>query len=160
MVESQAERQPLKVVLDTNIFIQGFRDLAAREATSEAQILRACTLRKGEVQLIFSAELMEQILRVARRLKGKDWAGLLRYLLLADYNISLVSDVMVTQLKAKHQESVPRKDLGIFAAALAGEAKVLISANRKFLKQAAEHQALFRCLEPTAFVQEFLGISQ
>ena len=62
------------IFLDTNVFIIG----AALPDSPEAQILRWAgfgMLQPGPVEVVASQELFEQILRVGRRLKGKDWGS-------------------------------------------------------------------------------------
>ena len=67
---------PIRVLVDTNIFIVGFLGLSQREEDVESQVLRQLADQQ-QFTLLFSNELSDQIRRVAHRVGGKDWAGLL-----------------------------------------------------------------------------------
>jgi predicted nucleic acid-binding protein len=71
---------PVRIFLDTNVFILG----AANPDEPEGIILRWAGFETGnsEVEVVMSDEVLDQIRRVGRRLRGKDWAGelLTRYL--------------------------------------------------------------------------------
>lgn len=86
---------PLRLFLDTNVYIIG----AAIEDSPEAVILNWAGFAgkpDQEVEIIVSNALFSQILRVAKRVRGKDWGGEIlayiwqgmnvTYVLLDEYN--------------------------------------------------------------------------
>ena len=65
---------PQRLFLDTNVFVVG----AAFADSPEAAILDWAgfsSQRRADVVILVSDALFQQIARVARRLRGKDWAG-------------------------------------------------------------------------------------
>jgi hypothetical protein len=63
-----------RIFLDTNIYILG----AADSECDEAKILAWLGFRQQistSIEVILSQELTEQILRVAKRIRGKDWGS-------------------------------------------------------------------------------------
>ncbi|MGB7533853.1 MAG: hypothetical protein WA977_12915 [Halobacteriota archaeon] len=74
-----------RAVLDTNIFVDGFADTRRGINSAEASVLKY--LVRKEIVLVFSDVLEEQILRVAKRIVNKDYAGLLRYFIWESFNI-------------------------------------------------------------------------
>ena len=59
-----------RVLLDTNIFIIGYLELDS----SEGKLLQKLA-ESPDIILIFSNDLEEQVRRVGKRLKNKDWVG-------------------------------------------------------------------------------------
>lgn len=134
-----------RVVLDTNIFIFGYSDLP--EVQVEKQILQRLSGNPRFI-LLLSAELEDQILRVAKRVQHKDWAGLLRFLI---WWVSLPPFDALAQTHRQAMETIPRKDRLIFLTALLGNADYLVSNNHAFVKTVAERQGLFKCVTPEVF---------
>lgn len=66
---------PIRVLVDTNIFIVGFLGLSQREENVESQVLRQLA-DQWRFTLLLSSELRDQFRRVAHRVGGKDWVGL------------------------------------------------------------------------------------
>jgi len=65
---------PSRIFLDTNVYIVG----VANPTSAEWKILQWLgfeSRRSEAAEVVISAEVIEQILRVAKRLKNKDWAG-------------------------------------------------------------------------------------
>ena len=142
----------VRVVLDTNIFIFGYSDLPDTQV--ERQVLQRLSGNPRFI-LLLSVELEDQILRVARRVQDKDWAGLLRYFLWSDFNVEFVFLPPIESLQQTQHEAmatIPRKDRLIFLTALLGSADYLVSNNRAFVRSAAEGQSLFGCVTPKAFL--------
>lgn len=139
-----------KILLDTNLFITGYR----RGESSEGRVLSALRGRQ-DVSLLLSFPLEDQIRRVARRVGGKDWAGLILSRLWRDFSVEYVS-LPDNPLSVARElgPDIPREDLLIFLAALEGRATLLISGNREFLRKAAAQQKLFSCLTPAEFLAE------
>lgn len=142
---------PERVLLDTNIFIIGYRNFSSQEG----QVLT--TLReRSDVILLLSLPLEDQIRRVARRVGNKDWAGLILSRLWYDFTVEYVSlPADPLAVAAKFGADIPREDWLIYLTALEGRATVLVSSNRKFLRQVAVQQKLFACFTPPEFLDEW-----
>jgi predicted nucleic acid-binding protein len=138
-----------KVVIDTNIFIVGFLDFVGGKKSADADIIRA--MLKRDFILVLSKELEEQIVRVGKRVKDKDWAGYIRSAVWSSANISYVM-IPEDEVLIERYKEVPRKDLLIFLTALFGNADYLISANREFIRKAV-NAGDFKCLNPDEFVK-------
>ena len=138
-----------KVVVDTNIFIIGFLDFVSGKKSVDADIIRA--LLKREFILVLSKELEEQIARVGKRVKDKDWAGYTRSAIWSSAKINYVAIPEDAGLMERYKE-VPRKDLLIFLTALFGNADYLVSKNREFIRKTV-NTGEFQCLTPDEFVK-------
>jgi predicted nucleic acid-binding protein len=143
------DKKGKKVVIDTNIFIIGFLDFVSGDKSVDADMIRAMLRR--EFILILSKELEEQIARVGKRVKGKDWAGYIRNAIWSSARISFVMIPEDAELMERYKE-VPRKDLLIFLTALRGKVDYLVSNNREFIRKAA-NTGNFKCLTPDEFVK-------
>lgn len=128
-----------RVLLDTNIFVTGYR----RPDSLESQVLETLSNR-FELTLILSFPLEDQIRRVGRRIGGKDWAGLILSRIWRDFDVEYVGlpedPLNVAQTMAP---TIPREDLLIFLTAVTGQANLFVSGNREFMRQAAAEQQLF-----------------
>ena len=146
---------PEHIFLDTNVYIIG----SAYQDSAEAAILHWAGIDQdhpGPVEIIVSDELFEQILRVARRLRSKDWGGellgriwqclRLRYVLLDTQEIA--------ELEATSR--IPREDVGVYMTARRGNAGCFVSANHQLIRTLAENTGEFKCLTPKEFVQKYL----
>lgn len=143
------DKKVKKVVVDTNIFIIGFLDFVSGKESVDADIIRA--MLKREFILVLSKELEEQIARVGKRVKDKDWAGYIRSAIWSSAKISFVMIPEDAGLMERYKE-VPRKDLLIFLTALFGNADYLVSNNREFIRKAVNTGG-FQCLTPDEFVK-------
>jgi len=143
------DKKGKKVVVDTNIFIIGFLDFVSGKKSVDADIIRA--MLKREFILVLSKELEEQIARVGKRVKDKDWAGYIRSAIWSSAKISFVMIPDDKELMERYKE-VPRKDLLIFLTALFGNADYLVSNNREFIRKAVNTRE-FQCLSPDEFVK-------
>jgi hypothetical protein len=100
--------------------------------------------------------VFEQIKRVARRLRSKDWAGeilghiwqdiQLRYVLLDPEEISAL----------ERMEAIPREDVGVYLTAREGHAQCFVSSNRELVNTLARKTGEFECLAPEQFVKKYL----
>jgi hypothetical protein len=147
--------KPSRVFLDTNVYIIG----AADENSPEAAILRWAgygQAQPGVVEIIVSQELFEQILRVGRRLQGKDWGSeilghiwtelTLRYVLIQEAERSEIEAIRV----------IPREDIGVYLAARNGQAECFVSSNRELIAALAQKTGEFECLTAEMFVEQYL----
>jgi len=143
------DKKVKKVVVDTNIFIIGFLDFVSGKKSVDADIIRAM-LKRGFI-LVLSKELEEQIARVGKRVKDKDWAGYIRSAIWSSAKISFVMIPEDARLMERYKE-VPRKVLLIFLTALFGSADYLVSNNREFIRKTV-NTSEFQCLTPDEFVK-------
>lgn len=140
-----------RVLLDTHIFISGYRNPAG----VEAQVLKAVQNRQDMI-LLLSVALEDQIRRVARRIGGKDWAGLILSRVWSNFSVEYVALPDNPLIEAQRLgPDIPREDWLIFLTALQGRTTILVSGNREFLRQAATQQKLFNCLTPIEFITQF-----
>lgn len=147
-----------RIVLDTNIFIFDFANAGEKRQNIENFILQ--NLReKDEYRILISKELENQILNVAKRVKDKDWAGLVQFLMWRDYNLEYVFIEHVSEDIKRFINKIPKKDIIIFFTALIGKAECLVSNNREFMKKSALAQRLFKCYEPNEFVNNILNLN-
>lgn len=145
-----------RLFLDTNIYIIGTQDINS----DEAKILTAIGYygkqdRKLESQIIFSAELIDQIRRVGKYLWNKDQAGLVLSLIFTRLDIHYVTPnqewyQLLTKIRIKG--NIPLEDIEIFLTAKYGKANCFISGNRELIKAIAD----FECLTPESFVKKYL----
>ncbi len=142
---------PRRVLLDTNVFIIGYSD----EASLEKRLLRFATTQRAELILLLSDEMKDQILRVAKRVRDKDWAGFLWSSLWRDFAIEYVSLEGTNGSAKQYLDKIPREDLAVFLTALVGRADCFVSYNRKLLKAALGQNPPFQCLTPEEFLNQF-----
>ncbi|PZO09337.1 MAG: hypothetical protein DCF25_21815 [Leptolyngbya foveolarum] len=147
---------PNRIFLDTNVYIVG----AANTESIEWQILTWLGFdgsQPAEAEVIVSAELIEQILRVAKRLKTKDWAGSIVSRMWQNLNLRyvLVDDQEYSQLAALGW--LPREDIGIYLAAKQGSADCLISSNHGLIRAVVTETKEFVCLTPQNFAEQYLS---
>ena len=127
-------------------------DLARNVESAEVKIIKATTDQKFRV--IITKELQEQIIRVAKRVGNKDWASRLIALIWTEIRPIFIPQTYYKDLMKIYRDKIPRKDLAIFIAALAGNVNYLVSENKNFIKEASKAQNLFKCLTPEEFVKE------
>ena len=142
----------MRLLLDTNIFVQGFLDLADGKNSPEVKILNAL-MEKKEVVLI-SKTLEEQLLRVVLRFKDRNFTGLLRHMLWSDFNLEFVN-ITDLGIRKKFEDFIPRKDLDIFLTAHIGNADYMVSNDAELIEKATRIQDKFRCLSAEEFVKKF-----
>jgi predicted nucleic acid-binding protein len=142
---------PSRLFLDTNVFILGFLDPDG----PEGRILLAL-MNYPDVTLILSDELVSQVLRVARRTRGKDWAGYLFGRIWQDYSVEYVLVSIQEKRELETLTDIPREDIGIYLTALRGQAECFVSANHELVQQAAIRQRLFECLTPEEFLAKYI----
>ncbi|MEN8446374.1 MAG: hypothetical protein ABG776_15340 [Cyanobacteria bacterium J06555_13] len=145
---------PKRIFLDTNVYIVG----AADTDSLEWQILTWLGFdgsQPAQAEVVVSAELIEQILRVAKRLKTKDWAGsivsrmwqnlTLRYVLVDDQEYSQLAEA----------GWLPREDIGVYLAAKQGGTDCFISSNHGLIRAVVKETKEFECFTPENFVKQY-----
>jgi predicted nucleic acid-binding protein len=146
---------PTRVFLDTNVYIVG----SANSTSSEWKILQWLgfeSRRSDAAEVVISAEVIEQILRVAKRLKNKDWAGSvvariwqnlkLRYVLINEPGFQQTGPF----------QWLPREDIVVYLTAKFGKADCFISSNHELIRVIAAKTGEFECLKPEDFVRRYL----
>ena len=146
---------PIRVLVDTNVFITGFLGLSQQKENVESQVLRLLADQQ-RFTLLFSGELIDQIRRVARRVGGKDWAGLLLSFIWQTFSLDMVSVPELIETFERYKGKIPREDILIFVAATLGQADCLISRNHEFIRRAMAEQDTFECLTPVEFLAKHL----
>jgi predicted nucleic acid-binding protein len=144
----------IRVLADTNVFIVGFLGLSQQEANVESQVLRQLADQR-RFTLLFSNELSDQIRRVARRVGGRDWAGLLLNFIWQTFNIEIIPTPELIEVFERYEGKIPSEDILIFMTAMLGQADCLVSRNHEFVRRAMAEQDAFECLEPAEFLARF-----
>ena len=145
---------PKSIFLDTNIYILGALDLASDENKILSLLINDGNSDQ-QTRVIFSQELIDQILRVGKRLQNKDWSsGLLTrlwqqlqvdFIFVEDQDIQAIADAGV----------IPREDAGIYLTAKQGKAQCFVSRNYKLIRALVEQTEEFECLTPIEFLQKY-----
>ena len=145
---------PKSIFLDTNIYILGALDLASDE-NKILSLLINDENSDQQTRVIFSQELIDQILRVGKRLQNKDWSsGLLTrlwqqlqvdFIFVEDQDIQAIADA----------GTIPREDAGIYLTAKQGKAQCFVSRNYKLIRALVEQTEEFECFTPIEFLQKY-----
>ncbi len=146
---------PTSVFLDTNVYIIGLAD----PNSYEHQILEWAGFgqkQTSSVEVVVSQELFEQILRVAKRLKNKDWGGELLARIWQNLNLCYVLLDAKEFSRVEALGVIPREDVGVYLTAKAGKAQCFVSANHELIRTVAEKTGEFECLTPEDFVKKYL----
>jgi predicted nucleic acid-binding protein len=142
----------MRILLDTHVFIWGY----LHSPSPSIQLLTLLRNQPEKYTILFSEELLEQLCRVGRRVGGKDWVGGILSRIWQDFAIQMV-EIDVADLYRIQQDfpDIPAEDVGVFLTAKLGQADVLVSNNRKFVRAAAAAQHLFACLTVEEFLSQF-----
>ena len=144
MAERSAE-EPQIALIDTNVIIEGAISLANNVDSSESRIWSA--FLQGRLKAAFSDVLLLEVVAVARRLIGKDFASKLRSQILAKSKVITKEELVPYILQFSE---VPKEDIMHAALAVSVKAKYIISNNREFL---CSLKGEFRCVTPKSFVE-------
>jgi len=85
------------------------------------------------VEVVVFEELFDQTLRVAKRLKNKDWGGQIVARMWQNFNIY---NVYLENDELERIEAlgvIPREDVGMYLTASKGNAQYFVSANHKLI---------------------------
>jgi predicted nucleic acid-binding protein len=143
----------MKLFLDTNVYIVG----QLQPNSVESKILDWLGLygSMGNAQVIISQELIDQLLRVGKRLQGKDWSAKLVDQIWTNLDYIFIPDEPLFRMEAhkvQKNKAIPSEDVLIYVSAKLGQADYFISANRQLIKSIAD----FQCLTAEDFVSQFL----
>lgn len=147
MAERGAEK-PTVVLIDTNVIIEGAINLARDVKNPEAMIWSA--FLEGKLRAAFSETLLLEILTVARRLMGKDFASKLRSQILSKAEILPTAEI--APWASQFLGLVPEEDIAHAALAAAVVAEYVISNNKDFLRS-LKGKLGFKCVTPRSFVR-------
>jgi hypothetical protein len=144
--------EPKRLLLDTQVFILGY----SRRDQNSVQVLNVLRERREAFVLLLSSELVDQIRRVSRRVGGTNWTGLVLGLLWQEFSVELVTlpDDPIESVKQLGFQ-LPTEDIAVFLTAWLGNADILVSENREFVRQTAAAQSLFSCLNATEFLSYY-----
>jgi predicted nucleic acid-binding protein len=141
---------PVRVILDTNIYITGY----VFPGSDEYRVLEVIRRRRDIV--VFSHEIEDQIRRVGRRVQGKDYAGLILNTVWRDFVVDYVALPDLPFVVAERlAPGIPKEDVLVFLSAVAGQAACLVSNNREFLRESEAAQRAFRSLTPGQFLATY-----
>lgn len=142
----------MRVLLDTHVYIWGY----LQSPSPSVQLLTLLQNQPEKYIVLFSDELLEQLRRVGRRIGGKDWSGGILSRIWQDFVIQMV-EIGADDLYRIRQDfpDIPAEDIGVFLTAELGQADVLVSNNRKFVRAAAAAQNLFTCLTVDEFLSQY-----
>ncbi len=145
----------MRIFLDTNIYIIG--QLIPESA--EEKLLKALGFYDQKflatIQVIISQELIDQILRVGKRLQGKDWSGQLVNQIWGNLNCLFIPETMEMQQEAEQllqSKVIPSEDIFIYLTAKFGQADYFVSGNRELINTIAD----FECLTAKDFLDQCL----
>ena len=143
----------MKIFLDTNVFIIGY----LQSDSPERMILEWVGLygNSPQAQVIISQELIDQILRVGRRLQGKDWAA--KLVAQIWQNLDFLFIIETENMKREErmllaQQVIPREDVIIYLTAKSGKTDYFISGNRELIRAIAD----FECLASEDFINKVI----
>lgn len=146
----------IRAFIDTNVLLIGAVNLVLEEETAETKVLRG--LLEGRIKLVTSLKQLEEITLASKRVLGGDFAGWVRYLILAEIKPSIIHESVYSKIEEKYAGRIPDEDLTHFAVAVAGGAYYLVSENHEFLRKAAECK-IIKCVTSTEFNVEIEGSS-
>jgi len=148
-------RQPKRVLLDTNVCIVG----AAVAGSAEEAVMLWCGYygsMNTDIEIVVSDVLFRQIRSVARRLRGKDWAGEILMQIWRHMKVQFVVIEKEEIARLRRSGRIPSEDAAIFLAARAGNVDCFVSANHELLRAAAAQTGAFECLTAEEFVGRYL----
>lgn len=144
-----------RVFFDTNVYIVGKQDIES----NEYQILKwaGFEVRNSRaVEVVIYDELLQEILRVSKRLKNKDWGGQIVNNIWRNFQIIYVTIDADEYYRVEALGVIPREDVGVYLTAKLGNAECFVSANHELIRTLAEETREFECLTPEEFVNKYL----
>lgn len=144
-----------RIFLDTNIYIVGAID----DQSDECRILEWLGFWQKSAtgfKVIVSGELLNQVARVAKRIRNKDWSGELINLMMRNFDFIYATLEEKALAALQRQAIIPREDIGVYLTAQVGEADYFVSANRKLIRSLVQETQEFECLTPAEFVAKYL----
>ena len=149
-------RLPSRIFLDTNVYIIGTIDSESPERKI-LEYLGFDSQKEGEAIVLISDELIEQILRVSKRIKNKDLGGEILGRIWQYLNVYYVFLNYQELVSLENRGSIPREDVGVYLTARMGAASCFVSANHKLIKALVDLTGEFECLTPNEFLRKYLS---
>ena len=143
---------PTRLFLDTNIYIIGVAYPESPEAALLSWLGYGQEVNR-ETEVVISQELIEQILRVGKRLHGKDWGSAILSRLWNDLNLVYVTIPPEAYEQVRKDENIPREDIGVYLTALVGQSQCFVSSNHVLVKALVKLTGEFECLTPQEFIK-------
>ena len=144
----------MRIFLDTNIYIIG----QLIPLSPEEQLLKLLEFYdkkpSSEIQVIISQELINQLLRVGKRLQGKDWSSKLVDQIWCNFNCLFIPETKEMEQEAKQllkTKLIPSEDIFIYLTAKWGQVDYFISGNRELIKAIAD----FECFTVEEFLENY-----
>ena len=147
----------MKLFLDTNVIIIGAADANTPHGAILDWIGFNGANQDNDVQLILSNVLQNEIRRVARRVRNKDWAGEIIHRLWQNCDLIIVTYEPNEDEILKWASKIPREDVGVYLTAIAGDVQHFVSANHLLLKSIAAETGAFECHTPQEFFDQFVA---
>ena len=144
-----------RIFLDTNVYIVGVADTESVE-WKILQWLGFDGSQPPQAEVVISAELIAQILRVAKRSRSKDWAGSIVSRMWQNLNLRYVLVDNQEYTKLAKLGWLPREDIGVYLAAKQGGANCFVSANHKLIRAMVAETQEFECITPESFTKQYL----
>lgn len=144
-----------RIFLDTNVYILG----SDSRQSNEGLILTWLGFREdqpSDTEVVVSQELLDQVARVAKRLRNKDWSGELINRIWQNLNVHYVLLEESALALLEKQAVIPREDVGVYLTAKAGRADCFVSSNHKLIRSLVQSTQEFECLTPAEFVGKYL----
>ena len=142
----------MRIFLDTNIYIiSQLIPLSPEEKLLQLRGFYDKIPSSNEIQVIISQELINQLLRVCKRLQGKDWSSKLVDQIWCNLNCLFIPETQEMEEEAKQllkTKLIPSEDIFIYLTAKWGQVDYFISGNRELIKAIED----FECFT----VEEFL----
>jgi predicted nucleic acid-binding protein len=146
---------PKRIFLDTNIFIIG----TFNKTSNEYKILEWLGFYGTQntlVEVVISEELLDQISRVAKRLKNKDVSGEILNRIWGNLNVYHVYLNKLDYIEVDALGKIPREDISMYLTAKTGNAKYFISKNRGLIRALVLETGEFECYFPEDFMDKFM----
>lgn len=143
-----------RIFLDTNVYIIG----ASEAESPERKILDWLGFSSNPMtftEVILSNELVEQISRVSKRLRNKDWSGELLNRIWRNLRVLYVQIDKIDILNTSSLEQIPQEDVSVYLTAIAGQAECFISANYELIRALVNETGEFDCLTPEQFIDKY-----
>ncbi|WP_271796259.1 hypothetical protein [Dolichospermum planctonicum] len=111
----------------------------------------------SNLEIMVSEELLDQILRVSKRLYNKDWGSQIVARIWQQLQVIYVNFTSEEWLKIEDLGLVSREDIGVYLTASKGETQCFISGNYKLIRCLVQQTKEFECLTPQEFVNQYLS---
>jgi predicted nucleic acid-binding protein len=126
--------------------------------SAEGQILQWLEAqgRNSPIEVIISEELVDQILRVAKRLRHKNWGGEILGRIWQKFKVDYILLSNADYEQVHNLAVILREDQGVYLTASKGKAQCFISTNHELIRTLVKETGEFECLFPQDFVEQYL----